>query len=131
MTDPNTGEPAEIAIPELLEADRSIRLGGSVLDDASADPAEIRKLNQTLEQALVETAAYGRALWLELREVADYLREEVAHGGAEAAPLPRSDTQWQAWKERYAHVLSALAGPHGDSGYGAEQAELESRRRRR
>ena len=73
---------------------------------------------------------YGRQLWTELDKVARYLREEVARGGsgplpAEIKPLLATEDQWQRWREVYARVLSILAGPAGDQGYGHQEALLE------
>jgi hypothetical protein len=74
--------------------------------------------------------AYARQLWLELDRVAGYLREQVARGGsapvvAGPEPLLRTEDQWQQWRETYAGVLSVLAGPAGDQGYGRQEAQLE------
>ncbi len=72
--------------------------------------------------------AYARQLWLELDRVAHYLHNEVARGGSngplvtEPKPLLSSDEQWNRWREVYADVLSALAGPAGDQGYGEQEA---------
>jgi hypothetical protein len=73
---------------------------------------------------------YGRQLWTELDNVARYLREEVARGGSgpllsESKPLLGTEDQWQRWREVYARVLSILAGPAGDQGYGHQEALLE------
>jgi hypothetical protein len=74
-------------------------------------------------------AAYARQLWSELDRVSQYLRDQVAGGGsgpvlAETTPLLTSNDQWLQWREVYAQTLSTLAGPAGDQGYGAEQAQL-------
>jgi hypothetical protein len=74
-------------------------------------------------------AAYARQLWSELESVSRYLREQVASGGsgpvlADSTPLLTNDEQWLHWRQAYAQALSTLAGPAGDEGYGAEQAQL-------
>jgi hypothetical protein len=79
---------------------------------------------------------YARQLWTELDGVARYLQEQVAHGGggpvvADSSSLLTTDEQWQAWQAIYAKVLSVLAGPKGDQGYGSQQAQLEYQNRRR
>jgi hypothetical protein len=75
-------------------------------------------------------AAYARLLWATLDQVADYLLTQVARGGGgpilgQAAPLLRSDDEWQKWRAAYAATLSVLAGPAGDQGYAEQQARLE------
>jgi hypothetical protein len=83
-----------------------------------------------------DVSVYARQLWALLDQVARYLREQVARGGsgpvlAEAKPLLSTDEQWQQWTEIYSGVLSVLAGPHGDEGYGRQEARLEYQNRSR
>jgi len=60
--------------------------------------------------------------------VAHYLHNEVARGGSngpivtEPKPLLSTEGQWARWRDLYADVLSALAGPAGDQGYGEQEA---------
>jgi hypothetical protein len=70
---------------------------------------------------------YARRLWTELEQVADYLRDQIARGGN--GPLLNTDDQWQRWREVYGGVLSVLAGPHGDEGYGQQEAQVEFQNR--
>jgi hypothetical protein len=79
-------------------------------------------------------SVYARQLWTALDQVARYLLDQVARGGsgpvlAEAKPLLDTDDQWLRWSEMYAGVLSVLAGPHGDEGYGQQEARLEYQNR--
>ncbi len=72
--------------------------------------------------------AYARQLWLELDRVAHYLHTEVARGGSngplvtQAKPLLSTEDQWDRWREVYGDVLSTLAGPAGDQGFGDQEA---------
>ena len=74
--------------------------------------------------------AYAQQLWRTLDEVAHYLLDEVARGGsgpvlAERGSLLLTEDQWQGWSSAYAGTLGVLAGPAGDHGYGAQEAQLE------
>jgi hypothetical protein len=91
------------------------------------DPSDVE-----LEEPL---ARYARLLWAELDRVSHYLREQVAGGGdgpllANATPLLVTEEQWTKWREVYGGALSVLAGPAGDNGYGAEEAQLAYQHRR-
>jgi len=73
---------------------------------------------------------YARQIWRQLDRVARYLRDDIARHGSDPLLLKSSsllgnDTQWQDWQNSYAAVLSVLAGPRGDAGYGAQEARLE------
>jgi hypothetical protein len=73
---------------------------------------------------------YARQLWRTLNTVVQYLREDVARGGAgpvqtDQTPLLTTDDQWQAWMKICAAALHTLAGPAGDQGYGEQEARLE------
>jgi hypothetical protein len=59
---------------------------------------------------------YGRQLWTELYEVAHYLRESTAS--------LRTEAEWAEWRVLYARVLSVLAGPAGDQGFGEQEAQV-------
>jgi hypothetical protein len=67
---------------------------------------------------------YARQLWAELDAIGHYLREAIARGS-----LLTTDDAWTQWQERYAAVLSVLAGPAGDQGYGQQEAQLERQNR--
>lgn len=67
------------------------------------------------------------------REAAD--PEQVARGGngsgrADIRPLLTTEEHWQQWRTVYSGVLSVLAGPHGDEGFGEQEARLEYQNRR-
>ncbi len=64
-----------------------------------------------------EVSAYARQLWRLLDSAARYLREDVA-------PELRGEDAWAAWRERYGAILSVMAGPAGDEGYGFQEARL-------
>jgi hypothetical protein len=73
---------------------------------------------------------YARQLWRALDGAVRYLRDDVARGNrggtsADQMPLLRTEEQWQAWMALCAAVLSTLAGPAGDEGYGVQEARLE------
>jgi len=126
MTDPDTDAPVEFPLPQVLEGTGTDELRDADLDAGPLPAEQARALARRLD----ETAEYGRTLWEQLRRIADYLREEVARGGAAGQPLPRSEEQWQRWRACYAQALTALAGPRGDEGYGEQEAEVELRRNR-
>lgn len=90
-------------------------------DRPARDPSDYER-----EDPLV---AYARKLWLELDRVAHYLHDGVADaaGGpllTDARPLLMTEEQWQRWRTVYSEVLSTLAGPGGDGGYGEQEAKL-------
>ena len=60
--------------------------------------------------------AYGRQLWIELNDVARYLHDSTGQ--------LRTEQDWTEWKVRYARVLSVLAGPAGDQGFGEQEAQV-------
>jgi hypothetical protein len=73
---------------------------------------------------------YARQLWRTLNAVVQYLRDDVARGGAgpllaNKVPLLKTEEQWQAWMVVVAPALSTLAGPAGDEGYGEQEVRLE------
>jgi hypothetical protein len=58
--------------------------------------------------------AYAQQLWGELSRVAQYLHD--------LTPQVSTDEQWAQWRTTYADVLSVMAGPAGDQGFGAQEA---------
>jgi hypothetical protein len=67
---------------------------------------------------------YARQLWTQLDLAATYLRDHIARGDESGSALA-TDAQWDEWRETYARLLSILAGPAGDGGYGRQEATLE------
>lgn len=100
-----------IALPDVLDAERpgAIANGGDGAD--AGTPPHV-------EKALRDACDYGRRLWMELDAARTYLYR-VADG--KAARLPTAEA-WEEWGRRLIAVSSLLAGPHGDSGYGAAEA---------
>jgi hypothetical protein len=91
-----------------------------------------------LDKALRESCAYGRQLWHDLDKLRTYLMESLPDDPrqpgptrASASPTGPDDTPgWDAWIGAFATVTSALAGPHGDSGYGLSEARHAAEQRR-
>lgn len=113
----------DIPMPAILSGVDHHRAARTAVDGAMS-PDEIRDVLARVESALQTCTDYGRALWEELTAVATYLREDVARA-AGGTGIVHTEEQWQRWQDIYAGVLSSLAGPAGDSGYGAWQAGLE------
>jgi hypothetical protein len=125
-----------IPLPQLLDPDRLL------LDDRNDLSAEEHADRATqLNRALHDTCSYAQQLWHELDAVRGYLLDSLppdrrtadadAHGRSSAAPTGPDDEQgWQNWITAYSRATSALAGPHGDSGFGSEEARREARDRR-
>jgi hypothetical protein len=94
--------------------------------------AELAAAKPDIDSSITE---YARELWRALDEVGQYLREELAHGGSGPVRANRrsvltTDEQWREWCDVYAGVLSVLAGPAGDEGYGEQEARLEYQNRK-
>lgn len=125
-----------IPLPQLLDPDRLL------LDDRNDLSAEEHAGRATqLDRALHDTCSYAQQLWHELDAVRGYLLDSLppdrrtadadAPGPSSAAPTGPDDEQgWQNWITAYSRATSALAGPHGDSGFGSEEAQREARDRR-
>lgn len=126
MTNPNTGAPVAMRIPELLEGADPL---SAEIDswDESMGATELLPIVRRLSTGLDRSAAYGRSLWRQLELVATYLREDIAHGAATEGmdAILLDERQRGRWAEVYSSTLSLLASSRGDSGYGREQAQLE------
>lgn len=127
----------EIPMPNVLDPDRMV---SNSRDDMSVH--DKAGLSEDLEQALHQSCQYGQQLWRDLDAVRGYLLDslppvpgEISGTGrldaTSAAPTgPEDEDGWQNWIAAYAAVTSALAGPHGDSGYGMSEARREAQQRR-
>ena len=82
---------------------------------------------------------YAQQLWHDLDAMRAYLlnslppdpRSPGPHLTSSTAPTgPEDDTGWSNWISAYATVTSILCGPHGDSGFGLEEAQREATVRR-
>jgi hypothetical protein len=122
-----------IPMPEVLDPDR---MHPSDADPASRDDEDRAA---TLTGELRRTCEYARSLWDQLQNVREYLVASLPDGpdpdGARArtsaTPTGTADDEgWQRWTATYAAVTAALAGPQGDSGYGAQEAQLIAQHRR-
>jgi hypothetical protein len=119
--------------PELLDPDRLL---SDDRDDMTAD--EHRNRANQLAGALEDSCRYAQQLWDELQAVREYLvrslpddpqRPEARR--TETAPAgPDDEAGWHDWIGTYAAVTSVLCGPHGDSGFGADEAREQARARR-
>src|SRR5579875_504165 len=116
--------------PQLLDPDRVV---DPRRDDMTIDHESAAK---ELRGALEATAEYGRQLWDHLDAARHYLmaslppdpRSAGPHTRVGAQPTGPDDTEgWQRWVDVYASVTSALAGPHGDSGFGYREARDAAR----
>jgi hypothetical protein len=123
MTNPNTGTPIQIAVPEALAGGDRFSAELDAWDDTTSADEQART-GRRLAADLDRAAEYGRALWHQLETVTAYLREDIAHADIATGMLADDDRR-HAWAELYGRTLSLLAGPRGDSGFGAEQALLE------
>jgi hypothetical protein len=127
----------EIPMPNVLDPDRMV---SNSRDDMSVH--DKAGLSEDLEEALHQSCQYGQQLWRDLDAVRGYLLDslppvpgEISGTGrldaTSAAPTgPEDEEGWQNWIAAYAAVTSALAGPHGDSGYGISEARREAQQRR-
>lgn len=120
--------------PSILDPDR---INSDDREDMTL--LEHRDRAQQLDKALHESCAYAEMLWEHLDVARRYLYESLPtdprkpgddpHLGA--SPTGPDDEQgWAQWMDIYAHVTSALAGPHGDSGFGLGEARRAARDRR-
>lgn len=120
-------------MPEVLDPDR--------MHPSDADPATRDDAGRvaTLDSELRRTCEYARNLWEQLQNVREYLVASLPDGpdadGARtrtsAAPTGTADDEgWHRWTATYAAVTTALAGPQGDSGFGAQEAQVIAQHRR-
>ena len=127
MSEPN--EPwAMIPMPGLLADPEPAYLASRDPQRSGEDTGPVDEPRKGDED--YEVRVYAQQLWTALDGMARYLLEQVARGGsgpvlAGHRSLLSSDEQWQQWRLIYAGVLSVLAGPHGDQGYGEQAARLE------
>lgn len=126
-------EIAEVPMPTVLDPDR---MHSDDRDDMTV--LEHRSRAQQLDDALHETCEYAQQLWRTLQAARQYLMDSIPSdpstgefNRASAAPTGIDDQEgWRHWIDVYATVTSALAGPHGDSGLGRNEASEAARRRR-
>jgi hypothetical protein len=119
--------------PELLDPTRMLT---DDRDDLSV--TEHRNRSKLLAEALEDSCRYAQQLWHELDDVRGYLvrclpddpQRPDAQRGATAPTGPDDEQGWNDWMGTYASVTSVLAGPHGDSGFGADEARREAYARR-
>jgi hypothetical protein len=122
-----------IRMPEALDPGRVLT------DDREEMTAEEhRGRAQELAKALQESCAYGQQLWHDLDKLRTYLMESLPDDPRQPGPTrasasptgPDDEPGWDAWIGAFATVTSALAGPHGDSGYGLSEARHAAQQRR-
>jgi hypothetical protein len=124
-------EPSPVPLPQVLHKSRP-HLEGS---EKIADDGERISL---LEDALEGARSYGETLWRRVDALRAYLlaslppdpRVPGRHRSCASPTGPDDEQGWQRWIDAYAEASSALAGPHGDSGYGWRQAQHEAELRR-
>jgi hypothetical protein len=97
---------------------------------------EHRSRARLLDDALHETCDYAQQLWDRLDAMRHYLVDMLPEQPAEGARLgcarpagPDDEQGWWDWRNAYAGVTSILAGPHEDSGFGADEADQIARGR--
>lgn len=118
MTNPNDGLPVTMPVPEVLEGSNPFVPELDRWDDGTT-ANEMMHTVRRMATHLDAASAYGKQLWHHLERVATYLREDIAHGTGEVAGGR------ERWAQLYATTLQLLSSPHGDNGFGAEQAQLE------
>lgn len=119
--------------PELLDPNRMLT---DDRDDMSL--VEHRTRAKLLAQALEDSCRYAQQLWHELDAARGYLLRSLpddpqrpdASRTATAPTGPDDEQGWADWIATFAAVTSVLCGPHGDSGFGADQARSEAHARR-
>jgi hypothetical protein len=124
----------DIPQPALLDPDRVL------LEDRNDLSAEEHASRAALlDKALQESCSYAQQLWQNLDAVREYLLDSLPPNPRTAGPAPRRSASptgpddeegWQRWSAAYAAVTSVLAGAHGDSGFGMDEARREARDRR-
>jgi hypothetical protein len=125
MTDPQI----HIPMPLLISDARSAASDADPATSHEHGPIADRPVRDPSDAGIDDpVTVYARRLWTELDAIGQYLREGIARGGTEHSLLTTDDA-WAQWQERYAAVLSILAGPAGDQGYGQQEAQLEHQNR--
>jgi hypothetical protein len=124
----------DIPRPALLDPDRLL------LDDRNDLSAEEHANRAALlDKALHGTCAYAQQLWQDLDAMRGYLLDSLppeqatagdGHRRSAAPTGPDDEEGWANWTAAYAAVTSVLVGPHGDSGFGMDEARREARDRR-
>ena len=119
--------------PELLDPKR-------LLTDDRDDLTliEHRTRANLLAQALEDSCRYAQQLWHQLDAARGYLLRSLpddpqrpdARRTATAPTGPGDEAGWNDWMATYAAVTSVLCGPHGDSGFGADEARKQAYARR-
>jgi hypothetical protein len=122
-----------IGIPEVLDPERVLT---DDREELTGD--EHRARAQQLDAALRESCAYGTQLWHELDGMRKYLWTSAPDDPRLPGPTrtsatptgPDDERGWTAWIDAVAATTSALAGAHGDSGYGLGEARHAAELRR-
>jgi hypothetical protein len=120
--------------PDVFDPERAMsdEREGMTVDEHRARAAEAI-------DALKDLREYGVILWEHLDLARHYLYDSLPSDPRQPGTTPRlsasptgpdDEDGWSRWMAAYAEVTSALAGPHGDSGFGASEAKLEAQRRR-
>ncbi len=118
--------------PDVLDPSRVSLAGKRDRASGAADDVKI------LEGALKDAYAYGQALWEEVDALRGYLSDSLPpesrapgiHAVGASPTGPDDDDGWHKWAAAFASATSALAGPHGDSGFGRSEAEQAAQKRR-
>lgn len=124
----------KIPMPDVLNADR---IPGDKREEVTVDFHRARAEN--LQIALEKSCEYAVQLWHHLDAARGYLVGSLpsasqsgddSDAAACAAPRGPQDVDgWTKWADAYAAITSVLAGPHGDSGFGREEAVREAQQR--
>lgn len=124
----------EIPMPHVLDPDR---VPGDKREEITVDFHRARAEN--LQIALEKSCEYAQQLWHDLDAARAYLLAclppesptgDVPEVMTCAAPRGADDWDgWSKWADAYAEITSILAGPHGDSGFGRDEAVREAQLR--
>jgi hypothetical protein len=135
---------SRVPMPTLLNPDRQV-----VNSRADFLDHDRRNLIPALERSIADLCAYGQQLWNDVNAMRTYLlhHQPPTHRAGQPARQLQGDpvsagqstttttgdaggaaddadgqAAWRAWIAAYAAVTSVLAGPHGDSGFGIQEA---------
>jgi hypothetical protein len=120
--------------PEVIDPDR---IKSDDREEMTSD--EHRSRANELNEALHASCDYANALWEHLDAVRHYLVESLPSDPRAPGPYPRAsaaptgpddEAGWERWVATYAAATSILAGPHGDSGFGLNEAKHAAKSRR-